>query len=188
MCDFSGRLIAWMDHELPEDQATEVERHLATCARCQASVAAYRKVSAEFDAYCETAITAKVRRRLPHRVPVLSGVAVAAAAVAVLFLLLPHAQVKPPSLHPNAPQAAVAPSVVAVGITQPARNKKIHRRRAIAPANIQEANWVPSAPAIEIAFPAEALFPPGAVPQGFGFIADVSISADGSAQQLRLRP
>jgi hypothetical protein len=49
-------------------------------------------------------------------------------------------------------------------------------------------NWAPSAPAIQIAFPAEAIFPPGAVPQGFDFVADVSIAADGSAQQLNLRP
>lgn len=175
-----------MDHEIPDGQAAEVERHFAICAQCQASVEAYRKVGAEFDAYCETATTAKVRRRMPHRAPVLSRVA--AAAVAVLFLFFPHTQLKPPSLRPNASRAAMAPSVVAVGATLPARIKKIHRWRAIAPANIQQTNWVPSAPAIEIAFPAEALFPPGAVPQGFGFVADVSISADGSAQQLRLRP
>jgi hypothetical protein len=43
-------------------------------------------------------------------------------------------------------------------------------------------------PEIEIAIPAEAIFPPGAVPEGFQFVADVSIGADGSAQSLRLRP
>jgi hypothetical protein len=42
--------------------------------------------------------------------------------------------------------------------------------------------------AIQIAIPAEAMFPPGAMPEGVTFVADVSIGADGSVEQLRLRP
>jgi hypothetical protein len=190
MCEFSGKLIAWMDHELPAGEAAEVERHLGTCEQCQTSLNAYRTVSAAVDAYCEAAITAKARRRLPHRA-VLSGLAAATAAVVVLFVVFPRAHVQQPSLRPDATEAAVAPSVIATQTTetaQPYRVKRAHRRRAVAPANIQQAHWLPAAPAIQIAFPAEAIFPPGAIPQGFDFVADVSIAADGSAQQLRLRP
>jgi hypothetical protein len=41
---------------------------------------------------------------------------------------------------------------------------------------------------IQIAFPADEMFPPGAVPEGMHFVADVTISPDGSAERLRLRP
>jgi hypothetical protein len=48
--------------------------------------------------------------------------------------------------------------------------------------------WRPSEPAVEIIIPAEAMYPPGAVPAGFSFIADVSFAADGSPHALRLWP
>jgi len=38
------------------------------------------------------------------------------------------------------------------------------------------------------AIPAEAIFPPGAFPEGFQFIADLSIAEDGSPQGLRIIP
>ena len=28
MCDFPGRLVAWLDGELPEGEAAEVQRHV----------------------------------------------------------------------------------------------------------------------------------------------------------------
>jgi hypothetical protein len=45
-------------------------------------------------------------------------------------------------------------------------------------------------PAIEIAIPADAMFPPGAVPTGMSFMAELTIAADGTALQLglHLRP
>ncbi len=36
MCDFQPKLVAWLDHELPEDQAAEVERHVQACEECRA--------------------------------------------------------------------------------------------------------------------------------------------------------
>jgi hypothetical protein len=41
--------------------------------------------------------------------------------------------------------------------------------------------------AIEIAIPAEAMFPPGVMPDGINFIADLRIAPDGSVKQVRLR-
>jgi hypothetical protein len=50
------------------------------------------------------------------------------------------------------------------------------------------ASWTPTEPAIQIIIPAEAMFPPGAVPEGINFIAELDIASDGSAQGLRLQP
>jgi hypothetical protein len=40
---------------------------------------------------------------------------------------------------------------------------------------------------VQIAIPAEAMFPPGAAPNEMNFIAELTIAADGSVQQVRLR-
>ena len=42
-------------------------------------------------------------------------------------------------------------------------------------------------PAIQIAIPADSMFPPGAVPEGVNFVASLSL-ADGSVQAIRLQP
>jgi hypothetical protein len=51
-----------------------------------------------------------------------------------------------------------------------------------------ESDWSPSTPAIRIAIPINEIFPPGAVPDGVSFSADLTIAPDGSAQWLRLWP
>ena len=73
MCDFSGRLIAWLDHELPDGEAADVSRHVQACAECGIRVEAYQQVSSSFDAYCDAALASRVRRKLPLWVPALSG-------------------------------------------------------------------------------------------------------------------
>jgi anti-sigma factor RsiW len=83
------------------------------------------------------------------------------------------------------------PALLAAGNTHPAG--VAGTQAAIAPApsariSANVASWTPAEPAIQIAIPAAAMFPPGAVPEGLTFIADVTIAADGSAQRLRLRP
>jgi hypothetical protein len=40
--------------------------------------------------------------------------------------------------------------------------------------------------AVQIAIPADAMFPPGAMPKGLNFIAELSIAPDGSVKQIRL--
>jgi hypothetical protein len=52
----------------------------------------------------------------------------------------------------------------------------------------ENTNLLPGAAAVEIAIPADAIFPPGAVPAGVSFTADVTMASDGSAEQIRLRP
>jgi hypothetical protein len=55
-------------------------------------------------------------------------------------------------------------------------------------AQVQDLSHFLAAPHVEIAIPADAMFPPGAAPPGMSFAADLTISADGSAERLGLRP
>jgi hypothetical protein len=198
MCELSDRLIAWLDHELSQHEAADLERHIQACAECRSCLHAYKGVSKFIDAYCNAAVVSGARREpLPRWVPVLS---VAAAAVALL-LLFPHGRVD--RRPPQAAVVAVSPSnaatsALAAKIDLQAFAEKtpaalptktpIRNRHVVAPVPAQNANWMPVEPAIQIAIPAEAMFAPGAVPQGVSFTAELSIAADGSAQQLRLRP
>jgi len=47
---------------------------------------------------------------------------------------------------------------------------------------------MPADPTIEIVIPADALFPPGTLPEGAGFVADLRLAADGSPASVALRP
>ncbi len=195
MCDVGGRLVAWMDGELAGDEAAAVEQHVAGCAECRVRVAAYEEVSRGVAAYCdavmETATAAQVGRRVPRWAPVLAG---AAAVVAMLLLGLALRTVKPTTLPPQV--ATVAPVMprlaevvpVVAPKTAPAALKRVHRQHVATHQQTPSANWAMAEPAIQIAIPAEAMFPPGAVPEGVNFIANVSLAADGSVQGLRLRP
>ncbi len=206
MCDFANKLMAWLDRELPDDDAATVERHLQGCPECRDRVEAYRRVSGVFDRYCDAycdAVTAsKPGRRLTRPVLTISGGVAVAAAVAMFFLLAARWRV-----HPAAPGAAPIPTVIDVAkalpppheaqpapaetkpVAQANRRKGVeHVKQAAAQRQSEETSWLTSEPAVEIAIPADAIFPPGAVPEGVGFTADVTIAPDGSAQQVRLHP
>jgi anti-sigma factor RsiW len=198
MCDFSGKLIAWLDRELPTEESTEVEWHLESCSECRAGVDAYRKVSGEFDAYCDAAIASSARRGVGRWAPaaVVTG---AVAALVALFLAMPRARISPRAFHAPQGMAETSPAVIAPAVpasVSPVR--RIHRRaHAVpvpitnanaAPAQDQNAYSLPNEPMIQIAIPADAIYPPGAVPEGMHFVADLTIAADGSAEGLRLRP
>jgi len=181
MCDYSGRLVAWMDRELPDNEAGVVERHVRDCSECRGRVDAYEQVSRAFVAYCDAAIGKKTRRRLKRWVPLLAS----AAAAAVLLLVFQPTTVKQMPVRPRVADAASA--VVVETETAPRPVKKVHRRHVIAPMKTPNANWAWAEPAIQIAIPVAAMFPPGAVPEGITFIADLSVAADGSVQGLRLQ-
>jgi anti-sigma factor RsiW len=185
MCDFSEKLITWLDQELGEDEAAKVEQHLRSCVECQREVASYKQVSSAFSAYCDAVMASQRPGRLPRWVPVLAGVAAAAALVLLAFR---HAPVEQPAVHP--PTAAVARAVARDVAPAPmsSREPALRRRHAAVPTKRENANWAPAEPAIRIVIPAEAMFAPGAVPEGVNFVADLSIAADGSAQRLQLQP
>jgi anti-sigma factor RsiW len=206
MCDFAEKLMAWLDQELPDDDAATVERHLHGCQECRDQVEAYRRVSGAFDRYCDAYCDAlpapNPSRRVTLPVLTISGGVAVAAAVAMFFLLAARSRVQPaaPGAAPisavvdaaNAfPPAHAAQPVLAESrpVAQAKRRKGAeHVRQAAAPRQSDETSWLTSEPAVEIAIPADAIFPPGAVPEGVGFTADVTIAPDGSAQLVRLHP
>ncbi len=181
MCDYSGKLVAWMDHELPDSEAADVEHHVLACTECRRRVGAYEQVSASLVAYCDAAVDQKAPSRLRHWVPVLSGVAAAAALSLVFFLRAPIKQI------PVRPQEAVASPAI-VPETAPRLVNAVHRQRSLPRMKTPDVSWTPAGPAIQIVIPEEAMFPPGAVPEGINFVAQLDIAADGSAQGLRLQP
>lgn len=206
MCDASERLIAWLDRELPEDEAADLERHLQACGECRSRLSACQRASSAFNEYCDIAMASETRRRLPRWMPA-APVAITVAAAVVLFAVLPRERVEQPPAHSpamhsltsNSPRAAASPAMA----SQPSRTamrsiETVRRRHAVAPVQtetrnaaptpIQNANSLPAEPHIEIGIPAEAIYPPGAVPEGVNFVADLTVGADGLAQPLRLRP
>jgi anti-sigma factor RsiW len=188
MCDLSDKLVAWVDHELPHQETADLEQHLHGCAECRRCVAAYKQISEAINEYCDAAIESPVRIAFPRWTPVLF----AAAAGIALLLLFPRVALerRPAQTQVAAGSAVVAeaPLKTTLAASPSVVQKRVHKRRITAPAQVQNANWIPAEPAIQIAIPAEAMFAPGAVPQGVSFSAVLTIAADGSAQQLRLRP
>ncbi|MBV8775492.1 MAG: zf-HC2 domain-containing protein [Deltaproteobacteria bacterium] len=88
------------------------------------------------------------------------------------------------SLIKHAPRHDVAPAVP--------RGRNLTQERASASwlqsSQTRNLSPFPPEPHIEIAIPADAIFPPGALPEGMSFTADLTISAYGSPEQLGLRP
>ena len=188
-CDCSEKLVAWLDGELSNDKAAYMEQHLAACVECRTKVDAYKKVSVALQSYSDAATTSGTHRAAPRRVLSYVGAAAAAAALA-FFLLQSHPRMVAPSVQP----APAIPSVVAVPDAKPAspapspRIKPVRVRRSAEPPQSSQTNSPPAESAVQIAIPAEALFPPGAFPQGVAFVADLSIAPDGSPQRLHLEP
>jgi anti-sigma factor RsiW len=187
MCDFQPKLVAWLDNELPENQAAEVERHVQACQQCRTERDRYELVSKTFDAYCDAVMAAKTRPNVLRWVPAVSGALLAIAATVLLFTF------QRPRIEPRpviTPAATSAP--VQILASEPVANKKIHRRRPVLP--VQEpsqepaAKWQPPDTAVQITIPAETMFAPGAIPEGMNFVAELSIGPDGSVERLRLRP
>ena len=90
MCDFPGRLVSWLDGEMPEGEAAEVQRHVQSCVECRGRVDAYERVSRGVNAYCDEAVATKVHRGAVRWELVLSAAAVVGIA---LFMTLPRARV-----------------------------------------------------------------------------------------------
>jgi hypothetical protein len=197
MCEYSGRLVAWLDSELDAEEAAAVERHVGTCAACRDQVVVFRRISSDFTSYCRR-VTATERRR-----PALKWLAAASGAAAIVAAAViassggfERARTAPPP-GPALP-GATAPARPVEPATEPATleipqvrrirsNRLVNRRPRLDPRSVA-AHWGRADAAIEIVIPAEAVFPPGAVPEGLSFSADLTIGADGWAEGLWLRP
>jgi hypothetical protein len=160
MCEYSGRLISWMDQELPDEEATNVEWHVRQCAECQRALSAYREVSETFLVCYESAMAPRPRRKTSLWTGV--GVAVAAAAITAILLIPPRAEKLSIPIPPPPPAPAMAFERPAAPVVP------VLGRRHPPPSQ-----WFAVEPMVQVALPADALFPPGAVPPGFSFIADV---------------
>ncbi|HSZ21467.1 MAG TPA: zf-HC2 domain-containing protein [Candidatus Acidoferrum sp.] len=199
MCEFSRKLIAWLDRELSVEDTAEVERHLAGCSECRSGVEAYKRVSGEFGEYCDATLASNARREAPRWAPVAIAAGAVAALVA-LFLAMPRARVEAPVPHSSQVAIAASPAAAAAAVPAAIRPtmRRVHRRPAAANVSIrnrdtsplqnQNSYFLPDEPMIQIAIPADEMFPPGAVPEGIHFVADLTIAADGSAERLSLRP
>jgi len=182
MCDVQEKLIAWLDHELSSDEAADVDRHIKECSECRRRLETYKKVSETFDIYCDAVVAAKTRPRVSRWVPVLASAVVAAV---VMFLVLPQRRVEPPPVLTPTVAAASVP-VPAPRAEEPAPRNPIRRRQKVPTVEKRAIKWQPTEAAVQIAIPAETMFPPGAMPKGMNFIAELSIAPDGSVQQVRL--
>jgi anti-sigma factor RsiW len=204
MCDYSGKLIAWLDRELPAEESAALESHLESCVECRSDAQAYKRVSVAFDAYCEETGGAHVvsTRAMPRWVPALIA-ASALAVFAALFLAWPRPRPRtvvesqaiqtPPKIfsasHAFGVQAIPGPASDPRKIPPPQRAAQLlFPNENAAPAQNQNESSLPADPVVQIAIPADEMFPPGSLPEGMNFVADVTIAADGSAERIRLRP
>jgi anti-sigma factor RsiW len=157
----------------------------------------------------------KSPRWLPDAVA--TGIAAAAVIAALLILPYQRVTQLPPraSTPTDAPHVAAQPAeptVIAPNLADAAhpivsaidhaprqyvaaavpRGRNVERETAsAAPVQSSQARNLspfPPEPYLEITIPADAMFPAGAVPPGMSFAADLTISADGSPEQLGLRP
>jgi anti-sigma factor RsiW len=187
MCDYSGKLIAWMDGELPDDEAAAVDRHLGGCSECRERVETYRGVSGAFAAYCASAMEATTRRRWPQWAPVLAGAAAAVVLAVVFQTTVFHSASKPTAVQRDVADAS--PVSLDETVQQPL--ERVHRPYSVARRKTlrqtRQANWVSAEPTIQITIPAEAMFAPGAVPEGTTFIADLRMAPDGALQGISLQ-
>lgn len=186
MCEFETRLIAWIDGELDRSASRKMELHVERCGACSAKAASYREVSCAFAAYFELPVVPPRSSR--PLAAALAGLVAAAAAAIILWVLRPL----PATLAPSQPKLAASPPAAAL-LKQPpivappsvTRTRRHSSTNSVARAKLQP---VDPQPTIEIAIPADAMFPPGAFPTGFAFAADLSIRGDGSPEALRVRP
>lgn len=203
MCEYSKRLIAWMDGELAESEAAEIEQHVRACPACGKCVSACEEVCHEFAAYY--AAFTQIRPVAPSQkasswVPIAASIAAVALVAAIAFVPRSTKQVL------TLQQAAAIPSTVetspiaetAAPRSQPAAEDPYlsHRQKATRVGHPRhttklestKAKWAMIEPAIQIAIPADAMFPPGAVPEGVTYFANVSLGADGSVRGIQLQP
>src|ERR1700688_2280198 len=99
MCDYSGRLVAWLDREMQADEASEIERHVAGCAECRNCAADLDIMSGAFEDYCEALAQTKEERKAIRVVPIFW--AAAAAIVLAVMFAYSRGQVASPMQQPS---------------------------------------------------------------------------------------
>lgn len=186
MAEDHPNLVAWLDGELRPVEAADVALHLESCDTCRRQCDAFRDMSADLRFYSDEIFrAAHVRPRLPRWVPALA--ALAAAAVVAMFLAFSRKPVVTPSPIPAA-VAVIAPSQVSSPEPPaPAAPKAVHRRPSVSGVAHRTVAWPATDTAVEIAIPADAVFAPGALPEGMRLFGEMRIGPDGSLREIRLR-
>ncbi len=184
MCEFSRNLISWLDKELDSEEAVRMDQHVAACRQCQKLAGVYQEASRAFGLFAEGIDTRAAKPARKRTAMALLAGGLAAAVIAGLLVMPRHpvdAQPRIEVFTPPAPAAALQAQPVP-SIAVASRPRAV--RRMPQPAQ----TWMPAQPTIQISIPSDALFPPGAVPEGFAFAADLRLAADGSPAELALRP
>lgn len=190
MCELRPNLVAWLDGELSPEEAAVVAGHIESCAVCRSQTDAIRRASQALRIYCESALAEKSRPNVSRVIPLLAAASVIAAAG--LFLAYTRhrvAPVAPAAAIPvvatiPSPDASIAPSTTPR--TASVVQHKSHRKRQAVSVPVP-VPWPSADTAVEIAIPADAMFAPGALPQGTRFLAEMRIAPDGTVRQVRLR-
>ena len=192
MCNYSGQLIAWMDDELTAHESAAVDRHLLSCGECQSRVKAYENISHLLTAYTHAASTeAPPRRTQPHWLPALA----AAALVATVLFIIHNASNKQTPVAVRTVAVTPLPAVETARVRSPVeiRGSRIKATTSQKPRHAHSGTADDGSAAtfadssIQITIPADAMFPPGAIPEGVTFVANVSMASDGYVQNLRLQ-
>lgn len=186
MCEYPAKLMAWIDREISVQESAEMERHLENCAECRMRAAKYEQMSRSFEAYCAATMAVSPRHNQVHWVRGLYAAAVVCLAIGFLFT-------RP---RPEAPAIAFRPVVAppAATVDRPSSlrltvgRRPAVRKRTGQPAPAESPLLVPPEPMIRITISADSLLPPGALPEGVDFAADVSFAPDGSARQMHVQP
>jgi len=182
MCEFSLKLVAWMDGELPADEMAALDRHVDECAECRAESERFRAAS---QAFAECVQSAPWPNRFNRRWLVVPAAIAAGLAVAFLLPLRAHRERQPIAATSKAEPVEIAQTVESRR-TIPAIATK-YRKRPVRPVQVQTP-WTPVEPTVEVMIPADAIFPPGALPEGVDFVADLRLATNGSSASLALRP
>lgn len=192
MCEHARKLVAWLDRELDTDEALALEIHLQGCQQCREQLIEYQQVSNSFNDYCAMLATARAHRSTRGWVPAWAAAAAVLllATAGVLFQGVLRKTTLAPSVPAPALQPAVSEQVTATPPSQrlPTAGQSIGSRRERRPVVPKTKRWTPPEPSIQVAIPAEAVFPPGAVPEGVSFTAVVNIGPDGLIQPVHFRP
>jgi len=198
MCNFTGNLVAWLDDELAPSEAAKVEQHVRSCSDCSQQVSRFKQVSRDFATYYTGTVSeakpvvVKSSRRISRWIP--AAIAVAAMIVLAIWIAprtsyqAPAAPVTAKAELPPAPVTA-EPAALSPTTAKPAKHfPSAAKRHPVSHpgAAPNDTAMMMSEPTVRIAIPADAIYPPGAVPEGMAYFANVSFAADGSIQALRL--
>ena len=138
MCEFSEKLVAWLDHEIDDGEAARLKQHLQNCLDCRKSLAVYTDLDARLADYCD-AVFAGASKPQPAWLSIAGRAVGAVAAAALLVLLIPRDATNRITSQP--PPSVQAPVIARQ--TSPVPVQTIRRRRMHRVIRTQSAKWQP---------------------------------------------